>query len=56
VIMISPAASLAVIILCLFILVALVCWFFKSQIRSFVQALVGHRQKVQQGDSGDSRV
>jgi hypothetical protein len=43
--MASPAVNIASIILCLFIFITLIGWFFKTQINTFVRALLTYRRR-----------
>ncbi|KAL7957062.1 hypothetical protein V8C34DRAFT_286682 [Trichoderma compactum] len=45
--MAPPAVNLVMLILGLFILIALIGWFFQTSIHHFIQALVAHRQANQ---------
>ncbi|PNP50236.1 hypothetical protein THARTR1_09067 [Trichoderma harzianum] len=51
--MAPPAVKLVMLILGLFILIALIGWFFQKSIHHFVQALVAHRQANQAGTQQD---
>lgn len=42
--MASPAVNIALIFICLFVFITLVGWFFKTQINTFVRALLTYRR------------
>lgn len=43
--MASPAVNIALIILCVFVLIVLVAWFYQTQINTFVRALLTYRRR-----------
>lgn len=44
--MASPAANIALIILSLFAALAIICWYFKTQVDQFVRNLLEYRRKA----------
>ncbi|KAI9151951.1 hypothetical protein HJFPF1_09168 [Paramyrothecium foliicola] len=45
--MTTPASKLALLVLGIFFLIAIVAWYLKNRINTFVEALLAYRQKAQ---------
>jgi predicted PurR-regulated permease PerM len=47
----TPAANVALIVICLLVILGIIGWIFKTQVNLFVKTLLDYRNRLQKEDS-----